>query len=100
MDVEKARLAARAWAWADEETERRVEAATITVGQLAEILKTLPQDAKLGVEGCDCHGRCSGVSLEGNGTVLLTRLDESVQRVDSDDYDESKDEERPKAEGE
>lgn len=45
----------------------------VTVGQLIEILKTLPPDALVDSEGCDCNGPCCGASLS-NGKVLVERI--------------------------
>lgn len=42
----------------------------ITVGALIAELQTLPQDAFVLTEGCDCEGPCSGVELSGKQAVL------------------------------
>ncbi len=51
----------------------------ITVAQLIEQLRALPQDAYVLTEGCDCVGPCSGVdNKEGyakRGQVVLRRDD-------------------------
>ena len=43
----------------------------LTVAELIEILKALPQDALVEVEGCDCHGDCKGASTLPDGRGVL-----------------------------
>jgi hypothetical protein len=46
----------------------------ITVAELITILQTMPQDAKVDTEGCDCYGPSDGATLESDGSVLITRM--------------------------
>lgn len=46
---------------------------TLTVAELIEALKAMPQDALVYHEGCDCYGNASAVHLESDGTVLIER---------------------------
>ena len=46
---------------------------TLTVAELIEELKKMPQDAFVFHEGCDCLGSAYKVLLEPDGTVLITR---------------------------
>ena len=56
----------------------------ITVGELIEALRYVPSGFKIILEGCDCHGVCSGFEYDGEGidpdaatkTLLLRRDDE------------------------
>lgn len=45
----------------------------LTVGELIEKLKLMPQDAPVWHEGCDCFGCADNVLLEKDGTILITR---------------------------
>jgi len=45
----------------------------LTVSELIERLKTMPQDALVYHSGCDCIGAADGVTLEDDGTVLISR---------------------------
>jgi hypothetical protein len=50
----------------------------VTVAELIEFLKALPQDMPVLTEGCDCHGPCSGASVYTKHTppyVVLERDD-------------------------
>lgn len=49
---------------------------TLTVSQLIELLQRMPQDLPTEVEGCDCAGRCVGVSVEAD--VLTLRRQDGV----------------------
>ena len=51
-----------------------LEKGQLTVAQLIEELKKMPQDAPVMHEGCDCWGVANGVNLEKDGTVLITRI--------------------------
>jgi hypothetical protein len=49
---------------------------TLTVAQLIEKLKEMPQDIPVYTEGCDCTGNAAGVMKEGSGEdecVVITR---------------------------
>jgi len=45
----------------------------MTVAELIEALKAMPQDAFVYHQGCDCTGNASGVVLEEDGSVLIER---------------------------
>lgn len=46
----------------------------ITVGELAALLKDLPQDALVWHEGCDCFGAANGVEYNAkDNTVMIGR---------------------------
>lgn len=44
----------------------------MTVAELIKKLQSMPPDAQVETEGCDCIGRAEGVNLDGD-TVLITR---------------------------
>jgi hypothetical protein len=45
----------------------------MTVAEVIEALKTMPQDALVYHEGCDCNGAAASVELQNDGTVMITR---------------------------
>lgn len=46
----------------------------LTVAELIALLQTMPQDAEVWHEGCDCWGKANGVELQpGDESVLITR---------------------------
>jgi hypothetical protein len=46
----------------------------LTVSKLIALLQSMPQDALVWTEGCDCYGAADGVKLsDTDGTVLITR---------------------------
>jgi hypothetical protein len=52
----------------------------VSVAELVEILRTMPQDAPVLSEGCDCYGECRGAEVyhdsdTGEARVLIARLD-------------------------
>jgi hypothetical protein len=50
----------------------------MTVAELIEALKTMPPDANVLTEGCDCHGEVGGAALGGTtepNAVLVYRPD-------------------------
>ena len=51
----------------------KLEEGQLTVSQLIEKLKKMPEDAPVWHEGCDCYGCADGVRLEEDGTVMITR---------------------------
>lgn len=54
------------------ETEKQMK--QLTVAELIELLKAMPQDALVFHEGCDCYGEANGVVFdETDKTVLITR---------------------------
>jgi hypothetical protein len=48
-------------------------AEVLTVSELIELLRSMPQDAEVWHQGCDCQGTADGVKLQDDGTVLITR---------------------------
>jgi hypothetical protein len=53
---------------------RTTSAAAVTVAELIEILRGLSPDLQVGLEGCDCVGDASGVTVR-DGQALITRPD-------------------------
>lgn len=51
----------------------KLKTGQLTVSELIEKLKQMPQDAPVWHEGCDCYGCADNVTLEEDGTVLITR---------------------------
>ncbi len=49
----------------------------LTVSELIELLKQLPQDTEVWLEGCDCWGAANGVVVckDRDNVVLITRND-------------------------
>lgn len=45
----------------------------MTVGQLVEFLKRMPQEATLSLEGCDCFGEAHGAELSSQNEVSILR---------------------------
>jgi hypothetical protein len=45
----------------------------MTVAEVIEKLRLMPQDALVYHEGCDCTGAADGVYLDDDGTVMITR---------------------------
>ena len=45
----------------------------LTVAELIAELKKMPPEAEVWHEGCDCTGAANGVTLESDGTVLISR---------------------------
>jgi|GEM_PF-3734500 len=45
----------------------------MTVAEIIEALKNMPQDALVYHEGCDCIGAADGVELQNDGTVMISR---------------------------
>jgi hypothetical protein len=45
----------------------------MTVAELIEALKSMPQEAEVWHEGCDCTGAANGVRLDDDGSVMITR---------------------------
>jgi len=45
----------------------------MTVAQLIQKLKEMPQDSLVWHEGCDCWGRADNVELQEDGCILITR---------------------------
>jgi hypothetical protein len=41
-----------------------------TVKEIIELLQTMPADAMVTVEGCDCIGPCAGASQDGENVLL------------------------------
>ena len=50
-----------------------LHAGQITVAELIEKLKSMPQDSPVWHEGCDCWGCADDVELQNDGCVLITR---------------------------
>ena len=46
----------------------------LTVKELIKALKTMPQNATVQMEGCDCWGEAGLVSLENENSVLISRV--------------------------
>lgn len=53
------------------------------VAELINKLQSMPSDADVETEGCDCTGQACGVRLEPDNTVLITRHFEESDRVRS-----------------
>lgn len=45
------------------------------VGELIEVLKRMPPEREIMIEGCDCWGDVHGATIVGDGIVLITRSD-------------------------
>lgn len=52
----------------------------MTVVELIEKLKSMPLDAKVETEGCDCIGQAEGVRFDGD-MVLITRTMDEADRA-------------------
>lgn len=53
-----------------------------TVSELIEALKSMPPDALVSTEGCDCEGAAWKPILDDDGSVCIARTDE--WRADND----------------
>jgi len=53
--------------------EIKLEEGQLTVAQLIEELKLMPQDAPVWHQGCDCEGCANDVIEDFDGSVLITR---------------------------
>lgn len=65
----------------------------LTVAQLIEALKTMPPDALVDMEGCDCSAYCVGVNTEyfvnavpARVEVLLRRKNDGIRLEDKENY--------------
>lgn len=52
----------------------------MSVTELIDKLKTMPPDAEVETEGCDCIGQAEGVRFDGD-TVLITRTMDEADRA-------------------
>ena len=50
------------------------EPEAITVKELMKLLRKMPQDSRVYLEGCDCVGQAVGVDDDGNGKVVIERF--------------------------
>ncbi len=59
----------------------------MTVAELIEELKDLPQELPVKTEGCDCYGPCSGATLEDDTWNNVRRRYVILQRDDDIELD-------------